>query len=110
MTNELNALNLETFSEDELNELGRLIDKERKNRDKNRVKDAQAEMRRVAQKYGLTPEEAMTGAQTKKKGTVAPKYRHPEDESKTWTGRGRAPKWVTEWEANGGSRDDLLIK
>jgi DNA-binding protein H-NS len=25
---------------------------------------------------------------------VAPKYRHPDDASKTWTGRGKSPLWV----------------
>jgi DNA-binding protein H-NS len=45
----------------------------------------------------------------RKKTFVAAKYRHPENAALTWTGRGRTPKWVLEHEAQGGSRDDLLI-
>lgn len=40
---------------------------------------------------------------------VPPKYRHPENADLEWTGRGRAPKWVEEWKANGGSLEGLLI-
>lgn len=34
---------------------------------------------------------------THEKGSVAPKYRHPEDHSKTWSGRGKRPVWITEY-------------
>ncbi|MBV7408011.1 H-NS family nucleoid-associated regulatory protein [Maritimibacter sp. DP1N21-5] len=40
---------------------------------------------------------------------VAPKFRHPENGDVTWTGRGRQPKWVVEYLANGGSLDDITI-
>lgn len=42
-------------------------------------------------------------------GKVPPKYRNPEDETQTWTGRGRQPKWVAEAIANGSSLDALRI-
>ncbi len=52
---------------------------------------------------------------TKKKSAlkgakVAPKYRSKTDKSLTWTGRGRTPLWVQDYEKKGGNRDDLLIK
>lgn len=37
------------------------------------------------------------------------KYEDP-DTGKTWTGRGKAPKWLLEKEASGISRETLLIK
>lgn len=40
---------------------------------------------------------------------VAPKYADPRDPSRTWSGRGRTPKWVGEREAEGYAREDLLI-
>lgn len=40
---------------------------------------------------------------------VAPKYRNPNNAEETWTGRGRAPKWVEAHLAGGGTKDDLLI-
>lgn len=44
------------------------------------------------------------------RAVVAPKYAHPKDSSLTWTGRGRAPKWVLALEDEGLSRDDMLIR
>jgi DNA-binding protein H-NS len=43
------------------------------------------------------------------RATVAPKYAHPRDPSLTWTGRGRAPKWVVALEQEGVDRDAMLI-
>jgi len=43
------------------------------------------------------------------RAVVAPKYAHPRDPSLTWTGRGRAPKWVLAMEEEGLTRDDMLI-
>ncbi len=45
----------------------------------------------------------------KEKGTVAVKYRHPQNSELAWTGRGRQPKWVVEFFANGGSLDQLAV-
>jgi DNA-binding protein H-NS len=39
---------------------------------------------------------------------VAPKYRHPES-GETWSGRGRAPRWLTAAERAGNSRDQFRI-
>jgi DNA-binding protein H-NS len=46
-------------------------------------------------------------------GTPAPKivkYRHPENATQTWAGRGKRPRWVNEWLNAGGSLEALLIK
>lgn len=43
----------------------------------------------------------------KAKAVVAPKYRSPE--GKTWTGRGKPPKWVAQHETQGRSREDFRI-
>lgn len=43
------------------------------------------------------------------RGPVPVKYRHP-DTGETWTGRGKAPRWVTEAEANGRKREEFLIQ
>jgi len=40
---------------------------------------------------------------------VPPKYQNPNNNTQTWTGRGRKPKWIEEHLNNGGSLDDLLI-
>lgn len=38
---------------------------------------------------------------------VEPKYRSPDGD--TWTGRGRAPRWLVELEATGKKRETFLI-
>lgn len=72
--------------------------------------------------YGLSPQDilpAFAGAQGKKKnpekssprkprGSVAPKYRHPET-GETWTGRGRAPRWLVAAESAGADRAEYRI-
>ncbi|RME14646.1 MAG: H-NS histone family protein [Alphaproteobacteria bacterium] len=43
------------------------------------------------------------------RGKVAPKYRNPENPDETWSGRGRAPRWMQAHLAAGGSKEDLAI-
>ena len=40
---------------------------------------------------------------------VAPKYRHPKT-GETWSGRGKAPRWLTAAEAEGAKRETFLIQ
>ena len=41
--------------------------------------------------------------------SVAPKYRDPENPSRTWAGRGQTPRWLTAYEQQGRKRDEFLI-
>lgn len=75
---------------------------------------AQKEILELAGRYGLSVQFAAGAgskpAKASKGGTVAPKYRHPQNGSLTWTGRGRSPVWVAEWKAQHGSLDGITIK
>lgn len=81
---------------------------------------------RSMREYEITPEEitaALNKASARKsahksheaasrptvKRKVPPKYRNPET-GDTWTGRGKAPRWVTAAEAAGKGRDEFLIQ
>ena len=55
-----------------------------------------------------TPAATPRKTSTAGKRVIAPKYRHPETQA-TWTGRGKAPRWITDAEAAGTSRDTFLI-
>lgn len=70
--------------------------------------------------YNITTEEIITAyvkeykhhpgkpaASTPRK-PVAIKYRHPVT-GETWTGRGKAPRWITTAESLGQSRDQYLV-
>jgi len=78
---------------------------------------------RDMREYGLTPDDIVAafkkgasssrkekkpGVSNKSKRTVAPKYRHPET-GETWTGRGKAPRWITEAELAGTDRNTFGV-
>jgi DNA-binding protein H-NS len=42
-----------------------------------------------------------------KRGPAKIKFRHPENTTLTWTGRGRQPKWVVEWLGTGKTMEGL---
>ena len=60
------------------------------------VANAIAQVRTLIDEYALTQQEVFpsTRARSATSGTkVAPKYRDPAS-GQTWTGRGKAPKWI----------------
>lgn len=65
------------------------------------LSDAVSQVRSLVAEYGLTAQDvfpagkaAPKGARSSTAGTkVAPKYRNPAT-GETWTGRGKAPKWI----------------
>ena len=42
-------------------------------------------------------------------GSVAPKYRNPDNPAETWAGRGLKPRWLTAAIKGGKTLDDFLI-
>jgi DNA-binding protein H-NS len=51
------------------------------------------------------------GGKGGKRGTVAPKYRNPDDPSQTWTGRGKRPLWfAAALKRRGVTAESLLIE
>lgn len=64
---------------------------------------------RAAQHKTSTTRRSSGSAKTLKAARpVPPKYRHPTT-GETWSGRGKAPRWLTAAEADGAQRDDFLI-
>lgn len=58
--------------------------------------NAIAKVRAMIEEYALTPQEVFPASRARSaaSGTkVAPKYRDPAT-GQTWTGRGKAPKWI----------------
>ncbi|MFY2610852.1 DNA-binding protein [Achromobacter xylosoxidans] len=83
------------------------------------IKDIVQQMR----EYEITPEELAQayGSNSRRgrtqptaraakhaKSAVKPKYRHP-NTGETWTGRGKAPRWLAAAEAAGAQREQFLI-
>lgn len=70
--------------------------------------DIAAAFGRKTGKAARTPGKSAAAARTVR-NPVPPKYRNPETGA-TWSGRGKPPRWVSEAEAAGKSRDEFLIK
>ena len=71
----------------------------------------------IVKSNGLTVEELIEFSQKKSKKSasshkrqVAAKYRHPDNASLTWTGRGKQPRWVVDALASGLTLEGLTIQ
>jgi DNA-binding protein H-NS len=103
------------------------IEKEIKSRQQDEVKKAREQILAIAQDVGV-PVAALIkvngasadgGGRGSKSGGKSggksgaqqgqARFRNPADESQTWTGRGRQPKWIAEALAGGKSLDDFRI-
>jgi len=75
----------------------------------NEIASAVTKVRELVAEYGLTVQDIFPGRAGKSSGTkgtgskVAAKYRDPAT-GQTWTGRGKAPKWI-----EGQDRSQFLI-
>ncbi|MDO5692222.1 MAG: H-NS histone family protein [Pseudomonadota bacterium] len=64
---------------------------------KREISDAVAQVRQLIGEYGLTAQDVFPSGRrstgSRAGGKVPPKYRDPAT-GQTWTGRGKAPKWI----------------
>ena len=74
---------------------------------KREISDAVSQVRQRVSEFGLTERDVFPSGRksggTSTGGKVAPKYRDPAT-GQTWTGRGKAPKWI-----DGKDRSKYLI-
>ena len=103
------SIDLENMVLAELKSLSKDIDKAIKSYEARKMAEARAVLEEKARELGVKLEAVMGVGTARKKAAVSAKYRHPENPALTWSGRGRTPKWIVAHEAQGGSRDDLLI-
>ncbi|MBV7377754.1 H-NS family nucleoid-associated regulatory protein [Maritimibacter dapengensis] len=111
-------VNLKGKTRKELEKLKVDIDKQLAKLAEDEKKVALAAAEKAAKAHGFSLKE-LSGVKPGRKAAapkkqdgrskVAPKYRNPDNASETWTGRGRKPKWVEAYMANGGELDNILI-
>jgi DNA-binding protein H-NS len=104
--------NLDELDKEELVKLGKLVDKALNTVEKRRQKDAREAAKKAALEFGYTPEELFGSAKAKSapKSKAPPKYANPNDQSMTWTGKGRQPEWIKEYLRSGKDLADIEIK
>lgn len=104
----------------ELNDLLARIPDELNKRELQEKAKLLDEFSQIASKCGYTLKELIgkvprsskgkkAGAGTRARKPVSAKYRDPQHPNLTWTGRGRKPRWVTEWLAKGKTMEALAI-
>ena len=75
------------------------------------VSQAREQILHIARGAGLSVKELLAGNGPKepKSGPREAKYRHPDDQAKQWSGRGRQPGWVKDWLAAGKSLEETKV-
>ena len=105
-------MDISTLSLADLKKLQTLLPAEIHRREKEEKAKTLKDLAALAAERGFTLEELLgagVAAEKKERVPVAVKYRHPENGDLAWTGRGRQPKWLVEFLANGGSIDQLAV-
>lgn len=103
------SIDLSKLDLDELKQLQKDVEKAVKNFEARRKQEALAAAEATAREMGFSLSELMGDAPKGKGAANPPKYRHPENQEVTWTGRGRQPAWIKEGLEAGKSLDDFLI-
>lgn len=103
MDNDLSDLNL-----DELRKLQKDVAKAIDTYQSRQKHEALAAAEAAAKEMGFTLAE-LIGSTKATKAAGPAKYRHPENPSITWSGRGRQPTWLKEAVDAGKSKDNFLI-
>ena len=100
------TIDLTAMTSQELEELAHAIARELHQRDHQEKREVTTRIRELAKSVGLTVDIAPA---VRTSSNVLPKYRHPDDPTKTWTGRGRRPGWLMALLAEGRTLEELDI-
>lgn len=103
-------MDISKLSLPELKALLQQIPAEIQRREREEKAHIRQELEALAAKSGYTLDELLNeaGQQVRKiSKPVVVKYRHPQDSTLSWKGRGRQPKWVVEFLNAGGTLEQL---
>lgn len=103
------TINLDDMSLDDLKQLRKDVEKAIANYEKRQKAEAMKKLQAYSQQLGYPLEELITDKPKKSKKPAIPKYRHPENDALTWSGRGRKPRWLIDYLDKGGNLEDLSI-
>lgn len=109
-------VNLDEMNLDDLRALRQRLDRAIGSFEDRRRREALAAAEQVAREHGFALAE-LTGNKPARarRGAAAPRsagearYANPDEPTQTWSGRGRRPRWVSEFVGSGRSLDELAI-
>ena len=106
----MNIIDYDKYDRPQLLQIMKEIPVELKSRDKTMRQELRKRVQKMVEEAGYSIDDVMSSpkASTPKK-KAPPKYCDPQDNSSTWTGRGRKPLWVLAALDSEKSLDDLLI-
>ena len=117
MTTQKASIPLDDLSLEELVTLNNDVEKQISKMQRANKNDVLKQMNEMAKNAGFDSAADLVANTTSRKPRadkgvkLPPKYQNPDDESKTWSGKGRAPQWILDYERKRGKkRDDLLIE
>ncbi|CAK0757780.1 DNA-binding protein H-NS [Gammaproteobacteria bacterium] len=122
------SIELNELSIDELQELGKRLDRELKSKqvqeqkasyreERDRRRAVMKQVRELISAHSLSMDEllanrakrAAKGEGRKNVSKSPPKYRNPDDHTQTWTGKGRKPGWLLGALQRGDALEGMLI-
>jgi DNA-binding protein H-NS len=101
---DLNALGLA-----ELKQLAKDVSKAISGFEDRKKSEARAALEAQAKELGFTLSELLGAGGSKTRSPTVARYRHPENASITWSGRGRKPHWFSDAIAKGVSPESLAV-
>lgn len=102
-------MELSNFNFTELQDLLKSVVAEISRRETEEKANAKKQILELAKSYGLSLNDVLSKATATVRKPVEAKYKNPNDESQTWTGRGRKPVWVQALLDEGFGLEDLAI-
>lgn len=92
----------------ELRELSNQVRIRLEEAEREEIASARRQIEEIAKSVGV-PIKDLLGSKAKEKKSAPVQFRHPDDPTKEWSGRGRQKNWVREWLQSGKSLDALRI-
>ena len=107
------AIDLEKLSSQELDDLIVAAGETKKRLQRERIGEVRKKLTAIARDEGFSIEELFGEGRPRvsgNKGRAVPaKYRNPFDETQTWSGRGKRPRWFVDALDQGKQVSDMLI-
>lgn len=112
----MKAEDLKNLSSEDLQNLKTHIESHLNTRRSGEIREAYRQAEALARGVGLSLADLVEqgtsrrGRKTTGSGNkVEPRYRNPENDTETWTGRGKKPRWLAARIAEGSALEDFLI-